>query len=181
MTDGILNSLGINVEYIVIALVFVQVILFVMLISANMKYNRLKRSYSSFMKGKDGKTLEESLQNRIHELDEYAKRLEVSEGKIRELYRQQRKAYQKKAIIRYNAFKNMNNNLSFVLGFLNEENDGWLLNSLHCGEKTYIYVKEIVKGESYIELSSEEKECLERAIFQEAYDIKDIDLGLKTN
>ncbi|WP_251386810.1 DUF4446 family protein [Mediterraneibacter agrestimuris] len=181
MTDGILNRLGINIEYVIIALVFIQIVLFFMLISVNMKYNRLKRSYSSFMKGKDGKTLEESFQNRIHELNELAKRLETSEGKIKDLYKQQRKAYQKKAIVRYNALQNMNNNLSFVLAFLNEEDNGWILNSLHCGERTYTYVKEIVKGESYIELSSEEKECLERAIFQEAYDIKDIELELKSN
>lgn len=174
MTDGILSGLGINVEYVVIVLVFIQVVLFAMLVSSNMKYNRLKRSYSSFMKGKDGKTLEESFQDRMHELNEFAKRIEVSEEKIRELYKQQKKAYQKKAIVRYNAFKNMNNNLSFVLAFLNEENNGWILNSLHCGERTYTYVKEIVKGESYIELSSEERECLEKAIFQEVYDIKDV-------
>ena len=40
----------------------------------------------------------------------------------------------------------------------------------------YTYVKEIVKGESYIELSEEEKDSLEHAIFQEAYDIKDINI-----
>lgn len=73
----------------------------------------------------------------------------------------------------------MENNLSFALALLNEENSGWILNSLNCGEKTYTYVKEIIKGESYIELSSEENECLERAIFQEAYDIKDVELNLK--
>ena len=74
MTDGILNRLGINIEYVIIALVFIQIVLFFMLISVNMKYNRLKRSYSSFMKGKDGKTLEEISKNRIHELNELADR-----------------------------------------------------------------------------------------------------------
>ena len=33
---------------------------------------------------------------------------------------------------------------------------------------------EIVKGESYIELSEEEQQCLEKAIYQEEYDIKDM-------
>ena len=31
-----------------------------------------------------------------------------------------------------------------------------------------------VKGESYIELSEEEQQCLEKAIYQEEYDIKDM-------
>lgn len=59
---------------------------------------------------------------------------------------------------------------------LDEENSGWVLNSMHSREGCYTYVKEIVKGESYIELSEEEKESLEHAIFQEAYDIKNINI-----
>ena len=38
---------------------------------------------------------------------------------------------------------------------------------MHCREGCYNYIKEIVKGESYIELSEEEAESLERAIYQE--------------
>ncbi len=32
------------------------------------------------------------------------------------------------------------------------------------------YIKEIVRGESYIELAEEEAESLEQAIYQEVYD-----------
>ena len=38
---------------------------------------------------------------------------------------------------------------------------------MHSREGCYNYIKEIVKGESYIELSEEEAESLERAIFKE--------------
>ena len=178
MTGEILSSLGIDAGYLFILLFLIQVLLFIMLVRVNMKYTRLKRSYSSFMKGKDGKTLEESFKSRIADLDDMIKRVEISEEKIRKLCKEQRKSYQKKSIVRYNALQEMEGNLSFALAMLNEENSGWLLNSLQCGDRTYTYVKEIIKGESYIELSSEEKECLERAIFQEAYDIKDVELEL---
>ena len=73
----------------------------------------------------------------------------------------------------------MGGNLSFVLTMLDEENNGWIFNAMHSREGCYTYIKEVVKGESYIELAEEEKECLERAIYQEAYDIKDVDLDLK--
>ena len=59
---------------------------------------------------------------------------------------------------------------------LDEEDSGWVLNAMHSRDACYTYIKEIVKGESYIELAEEEKESLERAIFQEAYDFKDMDL-----
>ena len=38
---------------------------------------------------------------------------------------------------------------------------------MHSREGCYNYIKEIVKGESYIELSEEEAESLDKAIFQE--------------
>lgn len=176
MIDTFLKNYGIDVEHLIILLFLIQVLMIILLVSVNLKYNRLKRSYTSFMRGKNGKTLEESFQSRIQELDEIKTKIKNSEEKIRELQKQQRKSYQKKAIIRYNALQDMEENLSFVLTILNEENSGWILNSLHFGERTYTYVKEIIKGESYIELSSEENECLERAIFQEVYDIKDVEL-----
>ena len=58
---------------------------------------------------------------------------------------------------------------------LNDQNSGWLLNAMHSREGCYTYIKEIINGKSYVELGEEEKESLERAIFQEVYDIKDVD------
>ena len=46
---------------------------------------------------------------------------------------------------------------------------------MHSREGCYTYIKEIVRGESYIELSEEEKQCLEKTIYQEEYDIKDME------
>ena len=43
---------------------------------------------------------------------------------------------------------------------------------MHSREGCYTYIKEIIKGESYIELAEEERKCLEKAIYQEEYDIK---------
>ena len=59
-TDFLVN-LGIDAGYLIVLLFMIQILLFILLISVNMKYNRLKRSYSTFMKGKDGKNLEESI------------------------------------------------------------------------------------------------------------------------
>ena len=72
MENTILGNIGLDPVYLIILLFLIQVLLFVMLISVNMKYNRLKTSYSSFMKGKDGKNLEESMLTRFSELDEIA-------------------------------------------------------------------------------------------------------------
>ena len=146
-----------------------------------MKYNRLKRSYSTFMKGKDGKTLEESFQSKFKKLDELAVKTDASEEKIKEIYKKLKQTYQKNGIVRYDAFHEMGGNLSFALTMLDEENSGWIFNAMHSRGGCYTYIKEIVKGESYIELAEEEKESLERAIFQEAYDIRDAEFAKKKN
>ena len=53
--------------------------------------------------------------------------------------------------------------LSFVIALLNEDNSGFVFNSMHSREGCFNYAKEIIKGESYIPLSDEEKEAIEKA------------------
>ena len=161
--------------YLIIALFLVQVVLFILLINVNMKYNRLKAAYTTFLKGKDGKNLEESFFEKFRLLDEVEEIAKENKEEVRKLRKQVQKTYQKVGIVRYDAFNEMGGNLSFVLTMLNDQNSGWLLNAMHSREGCYTYIKEIINGKSYVELGEEEKESLERAIFQEVYDIKDVD------
>ena len=61
----------------------------------------------------------------------------------------------------------MGGKLSFAIAMLDNRDNGWIINAMHSREGCYTYVKEIVKGESYVELSEEEAEALDKAIFQE--------------
>ena len=61
MDSKILKALGIDPALIFLFLLVLIVILFVLYVNVTMKYNRLKSSYTTFMRGKDGKTLEESM------------------------------------------------------------------------------------------------------------------------
>ena len=64
----------------------------------------------------------------------------------------------------------MGGKLSFALTLLDGNNSGFILNAMHSREGCYTYIKEIVRGESYIELAEEEAQSLEKAIYQEVYD-----------
>lgn len=171
MESGLLAGIGIDPAYILIFLFLIQIILFVLLISVNMKYNRLKVSYSSFMKGKDGKNLEESILARFAQLDEVSELAQNNKKDINDIYKKIKSHYQKIGIVKYDAFHEMGGNLSFALTMLDEDDNGWILNAMHSREACYTYIKEVVKGESYIELAEEETESLERAIYQETYDL----------
>ena len=132
-----------------------------------MKYSRLKSSYASFMKGKDGRTLEASIIDRFEELDEVAQLSLRNRQDIKKIKEDMLDNLQKVGILRYDAFNEMGGNLSFALTLLDGNNSGYIINSMHSREGCYNYIKEIIKGESYIELSEEEAESLERAIFRE--------------
>ena len=159
MGSGLISHIEIETEYLIVFLFMIQILLFILLISVHMKYNRLKRIIKKF-----------------EQIDRIARITKKNEESIRKINKKIKKNYQKVGIIRYDAFQEMGGKLSFALTMLDEEDSGWILNSMHSREGCYTYVKEIVKGESYIELSEEEKDSLEHAIFQEAYDIKDINI-----
>ena len=49
------------------------------------------------------------------------------------------------------------------LNKITDVNDGFIINSIHSKDGCYNYIKEIIKGESYIPLGDEEAEALEQA------------------
>ena len=156
-----------KIEILIIALFVLVVVLFILVINANMQYNRLKFSYNSFMRGKDGRTLEDSIFERFEELDNLTEMTIKNRQAIRKINEEMMSNFQKVGIVKYDAFNEMGGKLSFAITLLDGNNSGYIINSMHSREGCYNYVKEIVKGESYIELSEEEAESLDNAIFQE--------------
>lgn len=72
--------------------------------------------------------------------------------------------FQKIGIIKYDAFNQMGGNLSFCLALLDENNNGFILNSVHSTEGCYSYTKQITKGQCKIDLGKEEAEALQMAM-----------------
>lgn len=169
MESKILAKLGIDPAFIFLFMLILIVVLFVLYVNVSLKYDRLKNSYASFMRGKDGKNLEESILTKFSELDGMAKIIKQNRADVKEMYRRTEHCIQKCGIVKYDAFNEMGGKLSFALALLDSDNTGWIMNAMHSREGCYTYVKEILKGESYVELSEEEAEALDRAIYSEDY------------
>ena len=167
MESKILSTIGIDPGIIIILMLILIIVLFILTVNVTMNYNRLKSSYQTLMKGKDGKTLEESMKERYTDLESVVKVVKQNRLDIRELNRKMDRNYQKIGVVKYDAFNEMGGKLSFVLALLDNRNNGFILNAMHSREGCYTYVKEIVKGESFVELAEEEAEALDKAIFQE--------------
>lgn len=155
---------GIKLEVIVIILLVLIVILAVLLILTIRKMNFISRKYYVLMSGKKGKDLEKIIFTRFKEMDKVKKNARRVTAEHQKFKGHLDSCYNKIGLIKYDAFENLSGKLSFSLALLNKDNSGIVLNTLHSRDGCYTYAKEIIKGESYITLSEEEKEAIKKAM-----------------
>ena len=125
---------------------------------------KLKKNYRIFMSGKDAKTLEDTLIQRLDQVDSLLESNEENDRNIKVLSKNMKCTYQKMGLIKYDAFHEMGGKLSFSLAMLDMRNNGFIINAMHTREGCYTYIKEIIDGNSVIVLSEEEQEALKRAM-----------------
>lgn len=167
MESELLKSIGfdkIDPAYYIIALLVLCIGLLIYIIVVNRKLNVLNNKYKSFMSGKDGKSLEHVIETRFSQMDEILRFDKEMSKKIEDINENLLTTFQKIGIVKYDAFKEMGGKLSFALALLNKENTGFVINAMHSREGCYTYIKEIIKGESYILLGEEENEAVNRAV-----------------
>jgi len=147
----------------VVILAVLTVALLAITIILLVKTNSLTKKYNAFMKGSDGYSLESTILNRFKEIDILKEESKYTAEKLNIACETLITAYQKIGIVKYDAFKEMGGKLSFSLCLLDDENNGFILTSMHTREGCYTYVKEIIKGESFVVLAAEERRALEEA------------------
>lgn len=157
------QMLGIESDYVIIGLVAVVLLLFILLIVTMVKVSRLKKRYEAFMSGKDVKSLEDTLIERLNQIDTLIKASNVNAENIEVLSKRMKFAFQKVGLVKYDAFNEMGGKLSFSLALLNDKEDGFILNAVHSREGCYTYMKDIVAGNAVVVLSEEEKTALAMA------------------
>ncbi|MBD8918909.1 MAG: DUF4446 family protein [Lachnospiraceae bacterium] len=167
MNSNILQSIGLgnlDIAYLFLILLIFIVVLFIIIILQMKKLSRLQKRISKFMTGKDAKSLEKDIVG-LYEDNKFLK-INVDKNKkdIRTLYKNMEHTFQKIGLIKYDAFQQMGGKLSFSLALLDENNNGFILNSVHSTEGCYTYTKEIKSGECAISLGEEEQQALDMAI-----------------
>ena len=149
MTDStFLNQIGLggfDLGYLLIGMavaVLLLLIFLILLIVQIRKTSKLKKRLDKFLKANTEKNKKD----------------------IRTLYKNMESAYQKMGLVKYDAFNQMGGQLSFSLALLDENNNGFIINSVHSSEGCYSYTKEIKLGQCAIDLGSEEAEALSIAM-----------------
>ncbi len=164
--SNFLNSIGLgqfDLGYLLIGMAVIILILLtvmILLIIQIRKTSKLKKRLDKFLIGKDGTSLEQSIIG-LFEDNKFLK-IDTDKNKkdIRTLYKNMESVYQKMGLVKYDAFQQMGGQLSFCLALLDENNNGFIINSVHSTEGCYSYTKEIIQGESSISLGKEEKKAL---------------------
>lgn len=150
--------------YVVLGMAAIIIILLVITIINSVKNKKLNQRIDVLMSGKDAESLEDTITKRFEEIDILKKTVSKHKSQISEINEELMKVYKKVGIIKYDAFNEMGGKLSFALAMLDKSNNGYIINAMHSREGCYTYIKEIVKGESYITLGEEEKKALDEAI-----------------
>ena len=120
------------------------------------------------MRGRDTQSLEEVIHQLLANVEMLMDRQENIIKSVEKLTTEHNNSFKKHALLKYNAFKEVGGKLSFSLAMLTEDNDGFILTCMHANGPSYTYLKEILGGESYVGLSTEEQQVLDEAIHFEA-------------
>ena len=144
----------------VVVLALFVIILLILFIVQIRKANKLKKRLDKFLLRKEGTSLEDDIAE-LYEDNKFLKNnTEKNREDIRTLFKRMESAFQKMGLVRYDAFNQMGGQLSYSLVLLDENNNGFIINSVHSTEGCYSYSKEIRSGDNNITLSAEEEEAL---------------------
>lgn len=162
--SSLLEKAGIEQAVLLMILLLLVALLLIAVVNQSLAMNRLNAKYKAFMKGKDAQSLEKVFSKKMLEIDRLVETNENHAALFRDVQVMMEKTLNKYSIVKYDAFEDVGGKLSFVLALLDRDNTGFILNAIHSRENCFLYIKEIVKGESYIVLSDEEVEALNGAV-----------------
>ena len=128
------------------------------------KVNRLSKKYKYFMNGEEGGSIEMKLSTEVRELREMVTSSENMLHQQELLATMQLQSFQKIGLVRYDAFDDTGDKLSFSLTVLDGKNNGFILSSLAGHETSRIYAKRVINGQCREALSAEEAESINTAL-----------------
>ena len=130
----------------------------------NRRVSRLNKKYEFFMQDETGKSMEAKLREDVAHLHELQDSMELIHKTQKDILAVQNHCFRKIGFVKYNAFDNIGNNLSFAFTVLDGKNDGFCLSSVYGRNESRIFAKPIVDGKCLYGMSEEEKESLDNAL-----------------
>ena len=150
--------------FLIISLVL-NIILFIIVIIIFIRIKNVKQNISQFMKKiGNGKDISEDLNRYMDRIIDLENGLSETNIYCKQLNKKVEKCVQKVGIVRFSAYKNSGNDLSYAVALLDEKNNGVVFNGLYSREMSNTYAKPIVEGKSKYSMTPEEAQAVLRAM-----------------
>ena len=148
-----------------IILFLLNIILLICSIISNVRIKNIRKSSKEFMrKLGNGKDLGEDLNRYMDRVSNLERELGDTNMVCKQLKKELNTCIKKVGLVKYDAYKDSTNRLSFALALLNQNNDGVVLNGIYSREMSNIYAKPIENGKSKLNMTQEEQDAVYKAI-----------------
>ncbi len=121
---------------------------------------RLEIKLHRFLRGRDGKSLEELINETLETVKQTDRINEEITEHLLKVEERLRRSIQHVKTIRFNPFPDQGGNHSFATAFLDERGNGAVVSSLYSRDKVSVYAKPITNHQSEYELTEEERAAL---------------------
>ena len=165
MESSIFSAIGIDPAILCIVLLVLLIVAFVLIIVQSTKLRKLEKKYNKFMKGKEAESLEDEIVGIFHNNRAIKAENDKNRKDIIDINKRMAHTVQKIGLHKYDAFDQTGGKLSYAICFLDEEDNGILINSVHSADGiNYSYSKNITAGVADVELTGEERKAMDVAL-----------------
>lgn len=141
---------------ILFVLAGLELALFAWLINQEIRLKKL-------LAGKDGRSLEDSINAILKHLAKVGERIDTHAEKIENIDGRVKGSIRFVETVRFNPFKESSGGQSFATAFLDEQGKGVVVSSLYSRDRVSIFAKPVEEHASQYELTKEEAEAIDKA------------------
>lgn len=146
-----------SIPLINVIIAILVIAIFVLLI---IKISQLEHKLRAFMVGKDGLSLENTLEWLTKKSANIDETILVHKEALEMIDKRVKKSIRGYSLVHYDAYENAGGQQSFASGLIDENEDGYILSIITNRNHTGIYAKKINRGIAESSLSKEENEAL---------------------
>lgn len=149
----------------IIIIFCINIVLFISIIISNARINKINKYTKDFMrKLGTGRDIMEDLDNYMERIIDLEAAISETNTYCKELENEIKGCVQKVGVVRYSAYKDSGNDLSFAVALLDDKNNGVVFNGIYSREMSNIYAKPVIEGKSKYTLIEEEQQAISKAM-----------------
>ena len=165
--EGILNTIKTYNSVIALVAACMSGISLLLWLFNSWRTNRLLKKYNTFMRGREGKNLEEMLTAHVEEVNKVMVKTKEVENAYKAIRKMTENSVQNVGVVRFNAFTDTGSDLSFAIALLDYHGDGLVISSIFSRNESHAYAKPVSRGTSSYHMSDEEREAIRIALQNE--------------